>query len=342
MMALFIFLVLVSQICQVPAVNNTSRIIQHTGVMKANVGQNVFLNCISQNDAVTFFAWYQQKIGSKPVLISSWRQKEEVSIFSPFKGRFRVSTQGDEGTNNLVIQNVSLSDSATYYCGILQFNIIELGEGAFLHVRASPSNIRPVLHQPPLERFGAGDSVNLSCTVNAGGCAGEKSLYWFRHGAPQLSHIHRSLAKCGFSPQRPDRECTLNLTLKSLSSPDAGMYYCALDSCGELVFGSGTRVEIVGPRVPLLLVCCLGAALAVLLVVLLVLAFVLFKLIKNSCSFCKGVITHPACSATSDIVNRNADVCYAALSVTRASQRPRHNDNVESTCLYSGVKIRKH
>nr|XP_040037643.1 uncharacterized protein LOC120822221 [Gasterosteus aculeatus aculeatus] len=341
MMAIFIFLVL-SQICQVPAVNKTSSINQDTGVIKANVGQNVTLKCISQNDAVTFLSWYQQKIGSKPVLISSWLKKEEVSIFSPFKERFQVSTGGRDGTNHLIIQELDHLDSATYYCGILQFNIIELGEGVFLHVRASPSNIRSVLGQPPLKQLRSGDSVNLSCTVHAGECAGEKTLYWFRHRAPELKIMDKNPVKCGFSPQRPDRECTLNLTL-SLSSPHAGMYYCALDSCGEIVFGNGTRVEIEGgsTRVSLLLVCCLGAALAVLIVLLLALAFVLYKLTKNSCSFCKGVLTHPARSAASDIVNQDADVYYAALSLNRKSQRPPEKDNVESTCVYSGVKSRK-
>ncbi|XP_068570007.1 uncharacterized protein [Cebidichthys violaceus] len=342
MMPLCVCLVLLSQICQVPADDETSRIIQDSGVITANVGQNVTLKCFFQDNAVTFLSWYQQKLGGKPFIISTGMRNTEASIYPAYKERFRVSAQGDEGTNHLVIEDLHLSDSATYFCGSLEFNTIEFGQGAFLHVKASPSNIRTVVHQPALQQLRSGDSVNLSCTVHAGACEGEQSLYWFRHRAAQPAIIYRHADKCEYLPddEPHKKECILNLALKSVSSTDAGRYYCALASCGEIVLGSGTKVEIVGgsTKVPLLQVYCLSAALAVFIAMLLVLAFALYKLKKKSCSVCKGAVSHPAAS---DVVKQDADIFYAALSLNRTSERHRHQDNVEEVCVYSRVKSRK-
>ncbi|KAF3836874.1 hypothetical protein F7725_004338 [Dissostichus mawsoni] len=191
-------------------------------------------------------------------------------------------------------------NSTTYYCGVLVFNAIEFGKGAFLHVKASKSNINAVVHQPALEPLRAGDSVNLSCSVYATECEGEQSLYWFRHGAAQPAIVYPSAGQCEHILKEGTvmRNCTLKLALKSVSSPDAGMYYCALASCGEIVFGNGTRVDILS---------------------------------KNS--FSSGV-----CSA-SDTVSQDADILhYAALSLNRSRERPHHEDNVESVCVYSRLR----
>uniref|UniRef100_H3C0H9 Ig-like domain-containing protein n=1 Tax=Tetraodon nigroviridis TaxID=99883 RepID=H3C0H9_TETNG len=100
----------------------------------AQVGQTAILKCFCGKDSVTFFSWYQQKLGSKPVIISSrMRHNTEASVSPSFKGRFEV--ESTERNNHLSISNLLLSDSAVYYCGILEFNLLQFGEGTFLHVR---------------------------------------------------------------------------------------------------------------------------------------------------------------------------------------------------------------
>ncbi|TDG99893.1 hypothetical protein EPR50_G00199070 [Perca flavescens] len=342
MMPLCIFLVLLSKICEVSAVNKTSGITQDSGVITAKVGENVTLKCFCRDNAVTFLSWYQQSLEGKPLIISSrMKQSTEASIFPAYKERFEVLAH-EEGTNHLIIQNLRESDSATYYCGILEFNAIEFGHGAFLHVKTPQPNIQAVVHQPALEPLRLGDSVNLSCTVKAGACARNQSLYWFRHGVAQSAVMYHSAGQCEqLSSEESNVNCTSNLALKSVSSTDAGMYYCALASCGDIVFGNGTRVEIKG--FPLLLVYSLILALAVSIIVLLVLAFITYKLIKKSCSVCKGSVTHPACPAASDAMNQDADVLhYAALGLKTTRDRHRREDNnADSVCVYSRIKSRK-
>ncbi|XP_042368494.1 uncharacterized protein LOC121962319 [Plectropomus leopardus] len=342
MMPLCIFLVLLIQICPVPAVGKTSGITQDSGVIEAKVGETVTLKCSCQGDSVTFLSWYQQSLGGKPLIISTrMRHNTEASISPGYQDRFKVSASGQDDINHLIIKDLRLSDSATYYCGILDFNAIEFGQGAFLHVRASPSNIQAVVHQPALEPLGLGESVNLSCTVYAEPCAGEQSLYWFRHGAAQPAVMYASGGQCENITNEGYlvKKCTLNLALKSVSSPDAGVYYCALASCGETVFGSGTKVELVAPP---LLVYCLIVALALSVIVLLVLASIVHKLKKKLCSHCKGTVSHLTCSAASENMSQDADsLHYAALNLNRTSEQHHQEDNVESVCVYSRVKSRK-
>ncbi|XP_078132016.1 immunoglobulin kappa light chain-like isoform X2 [Sander vitreus] len=311
MMPLYIFFVLLSEICEVSAVNKTSGVTQDSGIITAKVGENVTLKCFCRDDAVTFLSWYQQSLEGKPLIIASWmKQSTEASIFPAYKERFKVLVQSEEGVNHLIIKNLRVSDSATYYCGIVEFSAVEFRHGAFLHVKTPQPNIQAVVHQPALEPLRLGDSVNLSCTVNAGACAGNQSLYWFRHGVAQSAVMYHSAGQCKqLSNEESNMSCTLNLALKSVSFTDTGMYYCVLASCGDIVFGSGTRVEI--ERVPLLLVYSLIVALAVSIIVLLVLAFIMYKLKKKSCSVCK----EPRC--------RHSPLCCSGPENNQRSTPPR-------------------
>ncbi|KAM4537463.1 uncharacterized protein PAE49_021777 isoform 2-T2 [Odontesthes bonariensis] len=272
------------------------------------------------------------------------KDSEEPKISPKYRKRFQVDAQKD-GINNLIIRDLHLSDSGRYFCGILEFSTIEFGQGVFLHVKTSLSNTQSSVHQPAVEQLRLGDSVNLSCTVYAESCAGEQTLYWFRHGASQPAVMYPSNRQCtSLSNEQPDRKnCTLKLEIKSVLSFDAATYYCALASCGEVVFGNGTRVEILGSTtVPTLLVYCLLAALTVSIVVLFVLGFVMYKLKSKLCSDCKGTASHPTCSLASDYVSHNADnLHYAALSLKRNSDWHHREDSTESVCVYSREKSRK-
>ncbi|KAI3376576.1 hypothetical protein L3Q82_017029 [Scortum barcoo] len=334
MMELFIFLVLLSKLCQASAVDKTSGITQESGLIIAEVGQTVTLKCFCQNDAVTFLSWYQQSLGDKPLLISSrMKHKAEANISPAYKDRFQVIAQSEHCGNHLEITNLHLSDSATYYCGVLEFNAIEFGQGVFLYVKTSPANIQAVVHQSALAVLNLGDSVNLHCTIYAESYSGKQSLYWFRPGVAQPAVMPSSTGQCVNDSESPvKRKCTSNLVINSVRSSDAGMYYCALASSGEIVFGNGTRVEIAGSstkRSPVLMLClCLTLAFNIIMV--LVLAFVMYKLKKKLCSVCKGTVSHLTCSAASDATSQDADALhYAALSLNRTSELHRQEESEE-------------
>lgn len=303
---------------QVPLAVQPLGITQDPRVLMAQIGQTVTLKCFCEDDSVTFFSWYQQSLGKKPEIISSrMRHNKEAAISPSFKGRFEVESK--ETINHLTIADLLLSDSATYYCGILEFNSLEFGEGTFLHVTLPLSNIQGVVYQPALDPVRPGDSVQLSCEVHGEKCKGDQSLYWFRQTKGEPVIMYQNEGNC--VDEAHNRKCTLTYSIKSVNSSDEGTYYCALASCGKLVFGNGTQVQLTSkqcsifslktimcsPKIfdrnnffPLfcrrakeskvepLVVYCLSSALALSIILLFVLAFTTYTLKRQICSVCKG------------------------------------------------------
>lgn len=235
---------------QVPAVTKTSVITQDSGVITAKAGGNVTLSCFCRDAHVTFLSWYQQTLGGKPqIILTMMAGTAKTEIHHKSKDKFHVFVENAKGTHfNLTITNLHLSDSATYYCGINVFDVIEFGKGAFLHVRRSLSKIHPVIHQPVSERIHPGESLSLSCTVNAEPCAEGHSFYWLIHGGSESGIIPQHTPQCEelSSAESPMQNCTFNLLMETVTPTDAGTYYCAMASCGEVVLGNGTTVDIVG------------------------------------------------------------------------------------------------
>lgn len=226
---------------------NSLIINQDSGIIAAAVGQTVTLKCSCQIDTITFFTWYRQSLGGKPLIISTrMRHNREASVNNEYKERFQV--RSGEGINDLTISSLLPSDSAMYYCGILEFNAIEFGEGAFLHVRTPFASIPFVVNQPAVEQLRLGDSLNLSCSVHTEKCTGEHNLFWFKHGANKPAIMYQNVGQCMNEIKSGTKNCTSYFPIKSVNSSDAGMYYCALVSCGQIVFGNGTRVKIAGRR----------------------------------------------------------------------------------------------
>ncbi|XP_045074618.1 signal-regulatory protein delta-like [Coregonus clupeaformis] len=97
-----------------------------------------------------------------------------------------------------------------------------------------------VIQQPVSESVQPGDSVTLNCTIHTETCAGEHSVYWFRHGSGEsrpgiiYTHGYRS-DQCERSPETgsPTQSCVYNLPKRNLSLSDAGTYYCAVASFPE-------------------------------------------------------------------------------------------------------------
>ncbi|KAJ8337711.1 hypothetical protein SKAU_G00366770 [Synaphobranchus kaupii] len=82
-----------------------------------------------------------------------------------------------------------------------------------------------VLQQPESESVQPGDSVTLQCTVHTETCAGE---HW------------------GSGAVSPTQSCVYNFPKRNLSLSDAGTYYCAVATCGEILFGNGTKLDFEG------------------------------------------------------------------------------------------------
>lgn len=104
-----------------------------------------------------------------------------------------------------------------------------------LYVKQSPQSVLP------------GDSVTLRCSLLSRNeetrvqCPGERSAYWFRaaSGESRPSVIYtQSHSSC----DEERRSCVYRLS-NTVKTSDQGTYYCAVDACGEILFGGGTKVQ---------------------------------------------------------------------------------------------------
>ncbi|KAF7660988.1 hypothetical protein LDENG_00271130 [Lucifuga dentata] len=120
----------------------------------------------------------------------------------------------------------------------------------------------------------------------------------------------------------PQPSCAYSFS-KNISSSDAGTYYCAVASCGEILFGNGTKLDIEGTnmcafgdsQVAILLL--LSTALAISVIVT---TFLIYTIKKKSCDCCKAASNSQqtnAATTSSGPQNQTDELVYSAAVFTR-------------------------
>ncbi|XP_005940264.1 uncharacterized protein LOC102314309 isoform X2 [Haplochromis burtoni] len=113
------------------------------------------------------------------------------------------------------------------------------------------SNVQAVVQQSASEIIQQGDSVTLNCTVHTGTCDEEHSVYWFQNSDESHSQSHPGLIythwggndQCEKEAKTQTHTCVYNLPMNNLNLSHAGTYYCAVASCGHILFGNGTKLD---------------------------------------------------------------------------------------------------
>ncbi|KAM9401339.1 uncharacterized protein ACWYII_030921 [Salvelinus alpinus] len=327
-------------------------VIQPDPVIVTQLGQSVSLTCFCRSHLMVRVSWFKQTVGQKPLLMASsyYGTKNSLYFTKDFHETKRLSVKREVDSFNLTISKTESGDSATYYCGAMEEGELKFGEGTFLIVK--DSNSMSVLQQPVSESVQPGDSVTLNCTIHSKTCAGEHSVYWFRHGSgeshPGIIYTHGDRSdQCEKSPEAgsPTQSCVYNLRKRNLSLSDAGTYYCAVASCGVILFGNGIKLDIeAGESVdPLLFVYCLAVALAFAFILIILLACIIYKMKKTSLQCCELVSqTRGPTVSRSDASSQDTDsLHYVALPLSNKknrSRRQRGNMEEETVVMYSGIR----
>ncbi|XP_045577680.1 uncharacterized protein [Salmo salar] len=317
--------------------------------MVTELGGTVTLICFCPKVSVTRFHWFKQSFGQKPLHMTSsfyGGQYYSNTFIKDFNETKRLGVRRGDYSCNLTISKTEPGDSATYYCSTTVIYELTYGEGTVLIVKGSESNSISVLQQPVSESVQPGDSVTLNCTIHTETCLGKHSVYWFRHGSgeshPGIIYTHGDRSdQCEKRPAAgsPPQSCVYNFPKRNLSLSDAGTYYCAVASCGEILFGNGTQLDIDHgcKEDHLLFMYCLGVALGLCVLLIIVLTCVLYKSSK-----CIG--THPQPSAPTVPSHDNQDqepdtLHYAALNVVHKKPKARRQRSaMERDTVYSGVR----
>uniref|UniRef100_A0AAQ5X6R9 Ig-like domain-containing protein n=1 Tax=Amphiprion ocellaris TaxID=80972 RepID=A0AAQ5X6R9_AMPOC len=319
------------EMAQMNHLNIPSLVHQDRGFLSANTGDSVTLRCFYRDDILARFYWYKQISGQKLRLISMFHKYEtEATFYDEFKSNPRFTLDTEKGKNHLTITDVHTSDSATYYCAGSYSYTFELAEGTTLNVKGSGLNFQALVQQSASQTIQPGDSLTLNCTVHTGTCDGEHSVYWFKTEEESLPRIIYTRGgkneQCGKKLNTQTHTCVYNLPVKNMSH--AGTYYCAVASCGHILFGNGTKLDF--KLDSLVSVHILWGALAITTILSIFQAFIMCVILKRNRSKCKGTT---AVTGNQDEEN----IHYAALKHNKVN-RSRNQRNTETECVYSGIK----
>ncbi|XP_019123734.1 immunoglobulin kappa light chain-like isoform X1 [Larimichthys crocea] len=321
----------------------SSSIRQEGGFISANVGDKETLRCFYTDDIATRLYWYKQSLGEKPRLISTfYKYERNGSFYNEFKNNPRFTLDTGKSNYHLKISDLRISDSATYYCASSYTFISEFAEGITVSVKGSGFNIPTVIHQSASETIQPGGSVTLNCTVHTGTCDGEHSVYWFKDSEeshPGLIYTHGGRNdQCERKPNTQTHTCVYNLPMKSLNLSHAGTYYCAVASCGHILFGNGTKLDFEDEVDCLFLLHLLTGISAFTTILVVLLAFSVCTMNKrNSCLLTESQAGPPDSYKSNAKGSQNEDLlCYIALrEINRLGSE---GDNTWSECVYFHVK----
>ncbi|XP_071062679.1 uncharacterized protein [Pseudochaenichthys georgianus] len=312
----------------------------------SHVGESVTLPCAFDdfNANTVMFYWYRQTLGQKPELVSTFYRHNDKkgSSNDGLNKPSRFSLDTKEDTNNLKITHLQISDSATYFCVGSDLYSFKFGDGITVNVKGSGLNI-PSVHQSASEIIQPGDSVTLNCTVHTGSCDGEHRVYWFKHSehSPGLLYTRGGRNdQCERKPNTQPHTCEYNLPMESLNPSHAGTYYCAVASCGHILFGDGTKLDFEDDVLSLALVYFLSGALAGTIILIVLLAISVYKMNQRNCQHSEYNATFSTSSTlhTEQFGQDAENLHYAALRQHNGNRSRREGETTQSECVYSSVR----
>uniref|UniRef100_A0A9J8B6Y7 Ig-like domain-containing protein n=1 Tax=Cyprinus carpio carpio TaxID=630221 RepID=A0A9J8B6Y7_CYPCA len=221
----------------------------HLKIVQA--GDSVNFACIFPKEPKTGAVWVKQRVGEKPLSIASSYQGLPGKFENDFDQHKRFFFVKDDSSFNLSITNTEELDTATYYC-VKHFFTFTFGDVTDLIVKDAQLNIQSNHQRAATDPVHPEDSgVALQCTVLTQSCAGEHNVYWFRRESGEsppgiiFTQEHRN-AQCERSSDvnSTAHKCIYSLPKRNLSLSDAGIYYCAVAACGEILFGDTRKVDL--------------------------------------------------------------------------------------------------
>ncbi|XP_049606537.1 contactin-3-like isoform X1 [Syngnathus scovelli] len=219
--------------------------LEPVSLVSVEVGLNVTFACSRTENTGDIFYWFKIKVGYVIETIVEGYFGELILRSHFQNGRFTSWHTGDVYFLN--IANVNKEDEATYTCQAGTSYSMRFIGSTHLLVKGPMHESFNVKQIPQAMSVEAGQSVTLQCSIlseskeNNSLCPGECSVYWFKSGSQDSSsHIIYTEA----DDEKAQGSCVYHLFKLIQNSSDSGTYHCAVATCGQILFGQGTHVEI--------------------------------------------------------------------------------------------------
>uniref|UniRef100_A0A4W6F9Z5 Ig-like domain-containing protein n=1 Tax=Lates calcarifer TaxID=8187 RepID=A0A4W6F9Z5_LATCA len=220
-------------------------------VITVHLGESVTFTCVlpDKEGSRRSLYWYKQSAGDtlKSIVTVFGSTKPE---YAPGFLKLRLEVKNDKKFSNLTIVRTIHGDEGMYHCAVLEWNNATWS-GTYLSVKGKCNLFFTFF---PRSTVSDSYSMTLQCSVLSGSknktCSGDHNVYWFRAGSdkshPNIVYTDGNKPdECQKKPDAhsPPKSCVYHFS-KTVSSSDPGTYYCAVATCGEIIFGNGTKLEI--------------------------------------------------------------------------------------------------
>ncbi|XP_035983538.1 uncharacterized protein LOC118557514 [Fundulus heteroclitus] len=179
-------------------------------------------------------------------------QKKTITpVYNPDVSVSRIKATNDDKFSNLTILKTVLQDEGMYHCAHMDW-IESTWSGTYLSIKGNSGKTSSytVFQNPVSDPVRPGDSETLHCSLFSESedkvCSRELSVFWFRDGSKHsLPHIIYTNEKVqqnceDISTLNDQKKCSYSFS-RNFSSSEVGTVYCAVATCGEILFGRGTN-----------------------------------------------------------------------------------------------------
>ncbi|CAI5652785.1 unnamed protein product [Oreochromis niloticus] len=221
-------------------------------VKMVQLGEPATLKCDIPKEIRSKIYWYRQSVGDTlKLIVTLYRDTEPVYDSASLKSRF--SAKNANNFSKLTILETIQEDEGIYHCGMTAWHNLEWS-GTYLSVKGNTERTSNyIVEQQPIQSnpVNPGDTANLQCSVLSDSenktCQGDDNVLWFRTGSdkshPNIIYTDGNRTNRCEKRSEHQKRCFYQLS-KNVSSSDAGTYYCAVATCGEILFGNGTTLDI--------------------------------------------------------------------------------------------------
>ncbi|XP_030596076.1 uncharacterized protein LOC115787483 [Archocentrus centrarchus] len=323
-------------------------------VTTVQLGEPVTLTCVlPPGDLSSKVHWYKQSAGETLKLIATLRRTTHPQYEREFSGG-RLEVKDNKNISNLSIFRTIPEDEGMYHCAVMEWNV-NTWSGTYLLLKGKTqrtSNLIVAQWPTVLDPVRPGDPVSLQCSVLSDSdnktCPVELSVLYFREGSnkahPNIIYTDgKRQAEC---EKRSDtqKSCVYRFS-KNVSSSDAGTYYCAVATCGEILLGNGATLKI--EETGLASIALVIAIICLVISVIVNIVFTCYRSPRVACKKCKDGTSSQArndnlCQQLDDINEAEHDLNYAAIYFSgRNNKRTKGTNKKEQKteeCVYSQVK----